>query len=76
MTHVTLEPETFAVLISDGAADSGHDEWLQNLLAGWNGTDPQQLANLILKEAEKQNGLSDDCGVQVLYLPPEEVKKV
>lgn len=76
VTHVTLEPETFAVLISDGAADSGHDEWLQNLLAGWNGTDPQQLANLILKEAEKQNGLSDDCGVQVLYLPPEEVKKV
>ena len=53
-----------------------HDEWLQNLLAGWSGTDPQQLANLILREAEKQNGLTDDCGVQVLYLPPEETKKV
>lgn len=76
VTHVSLEPETFAVLISDGTADSGHDEWLQNLLAGWSGTDPQQLANLILREAENQNGLADDCGVQVLYLPPEETKKV
>ena len=76
VTRVTIEPETFAVLISDGVADGGHDEWLQNLLAGWTGTDPQQLANLILKEAEKQGGLADDCGVQVLYLPPEETKRV
>ncbi|BAK98208.1 putative stage II sporulation protein E [Oscillibacter valericigenes Sjm18-20] len=76
VTHISLEPETFAVLISDGTADSGHDEWLQNLLAGWSGTDPQLLANLILREAEKQNGLVDDCCVQVLYLPPEETRKV
>lgn len=76
VTHLALEPETFAVLISDGAADSGHDEWLQNLLAGWSGTDPQQLANLILREAERQNGLVDDCGVQVLYLPAEGLREV
>lgn len=76
VTRLRLEPESFAVLISDGAADSNHDEWLQNLLAGWNGTDPQQLANLILREAEKQNGLVDDCGVQVLYLPSEGLKEV
>lgn len=76
VTRLHLEPETFAVLISDGAADSARDEWLQNLLAGWNGTDPQQLANLILREAEKQTGLADDCGVQVLYLPPEGLAEV
>ena len=26
-------------MISDGIADENSDEWLQNLLAGWNGTD-------------------------------------
>jgi stage II sporulation protein E len=68
ITRITLENGCFAVLISDGTADAAHDEWLQNLLAGWSGTDPQILANLILREAEKQNGLSDDCAVEVLYL--------
>ena len=76
VTRVQLEPETFAVLVSDGVADSTRDDWLQDLLAGWSGTDPQQLANLILREAEARNGLADDCGVQVLYLPPEEGEAV
>lgn len=76
VTRMVLEPDSFAVLVSDGVADSNHDEWLQNLLAGWSGTDPQLLANLVLREAEKQGGLADDCGVQVLYLPEEDLRKV
>ena len=76
VTRVQLEPETFAVLVSDGVADSTRDDWLQDLLVCWSGSDPQQLANLILREAEARNGLADDCGVQVLYLPPEEGEAV
>lgn len=35
LTTVTLEPGSFAVMVSDGVADPNRDDWLQNLLAGW-----------------------------------------
>ena len=77
VTRATLEPGSFAVMISDGVADPGRDEWLQNLLAGWEGEDPQTLAGLILSESIRREDLQDDCGIQVLYLPrPDGVKKV
>ena len=69
VTRLTLEPGSFAVMISDGVADPGRDEWLQDLLAGWEGEDPQVLAGLILSESIRREALQDDCGVQVLYLP-------
>ncbi len=77
VTRATLERGSFAVMISDGVADPGRDEWLQNLLAGWNGDDPQTLAGLILQESIHRESLQDDCGIQVLYLPEAgNVKKV
>ena len=64
-------------MISDGVADPGRDEWLQDLLAGWDGDDPQALANLILSESLRREDLQDDCGVQVLYLARQDgAKKV
>jgi len=70
VTTLRLEPGAFAVMVSDGVADALGDEWLQNLLAGWDGTDPQALAALVAQEAEERGRLADDCGVQVLYLDP------
>ncbi len=69
VTRVSLEPGGFAVMISDGVADPGQDEWLQDLLAGWEGEDPQTLAGLILAESIRRERLQDDCGIQVLYRP-------
>ena len=64
-------------MVSDGVADPGRDEWLQNLLAGWDGDDPQILAGLILSESVRREDLQDDRGVQVLYLDRGDgVKKV
>ena len=77
VTKVTLDPGGFAVMISDGVADPGRDEWLQDLLAGWEGEDPQALAGLILAESIRREKLQDDCGIQVLYLARESgAKKV
>ena len=77
VTRATLEGGGFAVLISDGVADPGRDEWLMDLLAGWEGEDPQALAGLILAESIRREGLQDDCGIQVLYRTKEgAVKKV
>ena len=74
---LTCRPGGFAVLISDGVADPGRDEWLMDLLAGWEGEDPQVLAGLILSESVRREGLQDDCGIQVLYRAKEgAVKKV
>ena len=78
VTKLKLEPGSFAVMISDGVADALGDDWLQDLLAGWDGRDPQLLAGLVMREAVKRGRLEDDCGVQVLYLEPEttEVRQV
>lgn len=69
VTRAPLSPGGFAVMVSDGVADPEKDEWLQNLLAGWTGDDPQDLAGLILAESVRRERLRDDCGVQVLYCP-------
>ena len=67
MTRVVLEEDSFVVMISDGIADPGRDEWLQDLLAGWEGEDPQALAGLVLSESIRRERLQDDCGILVLY---------
>ena len=67
ITRVNMDPGSFAVMISDGVADPGRDEWLMDLLAGWQGEDPQALAGLILSESIRREKLQDDCAVQVLY---------
>ena len=71
-TTLVLEEDSFLVMISDGVADAAHDEWLQDLLAGWQGDDPQTLVTLILTSIRQKGPLRDDCGVQVLYLPKSE----
>lgn len=73
-TSARVEPGGFAVMISDGVADPTRDEWLMDLLAGWEGDDPQTLAGLILAESVRRERLADDCGVQVFFRPPEEEK--
>lgn len=75
-TRLPLTPGSFLVLISDGVADPTRDEWLQNLLAGWEGEDPQHLAGLILSESIRQMRCQDDCGIQVLFCPKGEVREV
>ncbi|MDD3346744.1 SpoIIE family protein phosphatase [Oscillibacter sp.] len=76
VTRVSLDPGGFAVMISDGVADSGRDEWLLDLLAGWEGEDPQTLAGLILAESIRREHLQDDCGIQVLYRAAEKGESV
>ena len=68
--QIPVQAGDYLVLISDGIADQSCDEWLLNLLAGWNGHDPQELTALILAESRCRKGLADDCAVAVLHLPP------
>lgn len=69
ITRAPLEPGSFAVMISDGVADPVQDEWLLDLLAGWDGNDPQELASVIMAESVRREHLRDDCGIQVLHRP-------
>lgn len=75
-TRLSLTGGSFFVMVSDGIADENDDEWLQNLLAGWNGKDATALTALILSESRSRKGLNDDCAVLVLSLsPPEDGQK-
>lgn len=64
-----LEDESFVLMVSDGVADSGNDQWLQDLLAGWQGEDPNDLVSLVLKECARRRKGDDDCSALCLYLP-------
>ena len=61
-----LERDTFVLMVSDGVAGEGGDDWLQNTLAGWQGDDPQRLASLLMGESRSRGGLQDDCSVLCL----------
>ena len=69
VTRLALPAGSYFVMISDGIADENSDEWLQNLLAGWNGTDVHALTALILSESRSRRGLEDDCAVLAVHLP-------
>lgn len=69
VTHLRLEAGTFFVMVTDGVADAASDEWLQNLLAGWEGEKAQLLVSAILADSIERTQESDDAGVLALYLP-------
>lgn len=45
-----LVENSFLLMVSDGVADAAEDKWLQDLLAGWQGEDPNVLVSLVLRE--------------------------
>ncbi len=66
-----LEENTFLLMISDGVADGGDDQWVQDLLAGWQGDDPNVLTSLVLREAYQRRQGDDDRSAICLHLPTE-----
>lgn len=67
----SLEPNSFLLMISDGIADSVDDQWLQDLLAGWQGDDPNVLTSLVLREAYQRRQGDDDRSALCIFLPAE-----
>jgi len=59
--RIPLEEDMFILLVSDGLVDATADDWLQNLLAGWQGRDPQRLVSVLMAESKEHVGLRDDC---------------
>ena len=70
-TQFPLEENTFVLMVSDGVADSSDDKWLQDLLAGWQGDDPNVLVSLVLRECRQRRHGDDDCSALCLCLPPQ-----
>ena len=71
VSQFPLEEDTFLLMVSDGVADSGDDQWLQNLLAGWQGEDPDALVSLVMREAAQRRRGDDDCSAVCLFLPAQ-----
>ena len=64
-------PGTWLVQVSDGVAGDD-DQWLQDLLAGWDGTSPRALAQELLRQSWQRTGGADDCAVSVLAMDGRE----
>ena len=65
--RVAVSPGSWLVQVSDGVAGED-DEWLQDLLAGWDGTSPRALAEELLRQSVQRTGGADDCAVLVLAI--------
>ena len=65
--RIAVSPGTWLVQVSDGVAGED-DEWLQDLLAGWDGTSPRALAEELLRQSVQRTGGADDCAVLVLAI--------
>ena len=63
--RIAVSPGSWLVQVSDGVAGED-DEWLQDLLAGWDGTSPRALAEELLRQSVQRTGGADDCAVLVL----------
>ena len=76
VSRFPLEEGAFLLLVSDGVADSGDDQWLQNLLAGWQGDDPNALVALVMGEAYQRRKGDDDRSAVCLFLPEKGKREV
>ena len=65
--RIAVSPGSWLVQVSDGVAGED-DEWLQDLLAGWDGTSPRALAEELLRQSVQRTGGADDCAVLVLAI--------
>lgn len=71
--RLTLARDQWLVLVSDGMTGTAGDEWLQDLLAGFQG-EPELLCAHILSQSRRRGGLQDDCAVIAVHLensPPQ-----
>lgn len=60
VTPLALEPGDCVLLVSDGVADPEEDGWLRELLSGFDGASPKELARAVMEESEKRVGAADD----------------
>ena len=74
-TSVQLEPGSVLVMVRDGVTGGDGEAWLRTLLLGWEGSDSQELAQLILAESRRHGGLRDDCAALVLRLEKSDENK-
>ncbi len=61
-----MEAGDCIVMVSDGITSGKGDEWLKDLLSGFDGLSPRVLADCILQESGRREGRGDDRTVMVL----------
>ena len=68
VTKLALAEGDWAVLVSDGVCDPAEDGWLREMIAGFQGESPKELARAIMEESEKRVGAGDDRTAVVIGL--------
>ena len=71
---VPVSPGTWLVQVSDGVAGED-DQWLRDLLTGWDGRSPRTLAEEILRQSAQRTDGADDCAVSVLVVEGREERQ-
>lgn len=68
LTALRMDAGDLAIMMSDGACETGEEAWIQPLVEAFDGESPRGLAGQIMEEALRRNGQDDDMMVLVLSL--------
>jgi stage II sporulation protein E len=58
----------YVLMISDGVSDGTDDGWLKDMVSGFNGENPKELALSVAEQAVSKNGEKDDITAIVVKL--------
>ena len=68
VTSLRLEAGDWVVLVTDGVAGGGGDQWVRDILAAFAGDSPRELAQAVLDGSRARAGAADDRTVLALRL--------
>ncbi len=68
VTALALAPGDCVLLVSDGVADMEDDGWLRELLTGYEGDSPKELARQVMEGSEERVGAADDRTAVVIQI--------
>lgn len=68
VTPFHVEPGDCVLMLTDGVTDGEEDEWLREMLTGFDGVSPKELARKILEESAAHAASPDDRTVIVLQV--------
>ncbi len=68
ISKIMLTGNEMVIMLSDGVSVSDEDEWVRQLIAGFKGKSPKELAEKVLETAVLRHGRGDDMTVIALSI--------
>lgn len=69
---MTMSPDSFAIITSDGVTAGDDDGWLCSAVASFQGKNVKEMSKMLLRTATEKFGCEDDMTVVAIYMEDRE----